>query len=38
MKEQAIREALRRYGEKVLAEEEARGVLPAERALLGRLK
>jgi hypothetical protein len=37
-REEAIREALRRYGEKMLAEEQVRGLLPEERELLGRLK
>ena len=36
-KQQAIRDALRRYGAKMLADEEARGILPHERELLDRL-
>jgi hypothetical protein len=36
-KQQAIKEALRRYGEKMLAEEKARGTLPDEQTLLDQM-
>lgn len=37
-KEQAITEALKRYGEQALAQERARGILPAEQRLLDQMK